>query len=437
MLYDGDCGFCTRWRDRMLPKDRHGRVEWLSVHDPSVASRFPALDRADAMRQMYVYAPDGSLHKGSEGWRQLFGVLHGLTWVAALYRIPGAPYLIGLLYRFIANRRYRLSCSTAACRLPDRHGQRSGSRGIHPLLVALPAVLAVTSWACAGPPPDPVTERLESIADPKAVEAVREAFEAYGGYATWQSHRNVEYIYTLNYYGGKEAPQVVSRQIHRFGLGSVIQAYVEDLAGSAPQIVRLNGDSVGVTRGGAPLTDPEQLAFPKAFGRLARRLFMEPWGLLDSASRLESRAERTPPAAGRVPAGLCDVVRLTFDDKDRGGISDWQDFYFSRLSHLIDRVHWYRAEDGAYFVTTWSDHRRVDGVRIATRRETHKSDETGAIGLLEMVVEYSDVRFDAPFGGDIFETQETPPAANGPPGPLDASAPGTATTPLEASSGRE
>jgi predicted DCC family thiol-disulfide oxidoreductase YuxK len=407
VLYDGDCGFCTRWRDRLSPRDRDGRVEWLSVHDPSVSSRFPDLDRDDAMRQMYVFAPDGKLHKGSEGWRELFEVLHGLSWLAALYRIPGVPFLIRHLYRFIARRRYSLSCSGAGCRLP--------------ILVALMAVLAVVSWACAGAPPDQVTELLQGIADSHATEVVAAALKAYGGYPTWTSHRNVEYTHTLTYHGGEETPQVVSRQIHRFGLGPEVKAYVEDLEGPAPQIVRLDGEAVGVTRGGVSVTDPDELGFPKAFGRIARWTFLAPWSLLDSGSRLQSRAERTPPAAGRVPPGVCDVVRLTFDAKDRGGPSDWHDFYFSRVSHLIDRVHSYRAEDGAYFVTIWSDHRGFDGIRVATRRETHRSDETGLIGPLEVVVEYADVRFDAPFGDDMFETP----------------APRTSAEPLEASAGRE
>ncbi len=92
VLYDGDCGFCTRWKERMEPRDRDGRIEWLSVHDPSVARRFPGLDREDALRQMYVFAPDGALHKGADGWMELFRVLRGLRFLPLLGGVPGASW---------------------------------------------------------------------------------------------------------------------------------------------------------------------------------------------------------------------------------------------------------------------------------------------------------------------------------------------------------
>jgi hypothetical protein len=67
-------------------------------------------------------------------------------------------------------------------------------------------------------------------------------------------------------------------------------------------------------------------------------------------------------------------------------------------------VHAYRAGDGSYRVTVWSDHRGYDRVRVPTRRATYASDVTGAIGPLEVVVEYADVRFDLP-------VLQPPPAA--------------------------
>ena len=48
----------------------------------------------------------------------LFAVLDGLSWVAALYAIPGVPFVMDRVYRAIAERRYRLSCATAGCRGP-------------------------------------------------------------------------------------------------------------------------------------------------------------------------------------------------------------------------------------------------------------------------------------------------------------------------------
>ncbi len=440
VLYDGDCAFCTRWRDRMIPRDRDRRVEWVSVHDPAVASRYPHLDRDDALRQMYVFAPDGTVHKGAEGWMELFRILQGTSWLAAIGRLPGIRALTRRVYRYIAARRYRLSCATAGCRVPagGASGRRprggdggrerggNGGRGSTTLLLLTPlpagllaaaaALAAAFTIACAGRPPDPLAERLEAIADPESAAVVTRVLDAYGGYANWMRHHNAEYTYHLEFYGGQKTPQKVTRQIHRLGLGPREQAYVEDLDLEAPQIVRLDGEGLEVTRGGVPVADPADLDFPRAFSQIARWSFLNPWNLLDPQSLLEYRGVRTPPAAGQVPAGPCEVVRLRFDRGGREGPSlDWYDFYVNRLSLLLDRIHSYRAEDATYRVSIWSDHRKFDDVRVATRRDTYSSDAGGAIGPLEVVAEYTDVRFDAPFTDDIFR----------------------ATTPLAASSGRE
>ncbi len=416
-LYDGDCGFCTRWRDRMIARDPRRLVEWLSVHDPSVAARFPRLDREDALRQMYVVAPDGSLHKGAEGWRELFRVLDGLSWVAALYRIPGVPFVMDRVYRGIAARRYRLSCSGAACRRPAGGGAGGsaamGARGkpggggtsAVSLVFAIlaPALLfAGLLTGCRETERNPVTVRLQAIADPQGGAVVAAALAAYGPYSAWRAHHNVEYTYRLRFHGGQSEPQAESLQVHRLDLGPGARSFVQDLEGAAPQMVRVAGDRLDVSRAGVPVTDPAQLEYPRAFIRIARWSFLLPWSLLDQESSLQYRGDRTPPTASRVPPDPCAVVRLTFEEKDLARRNDWHDFYVSRVNHLIDRIHSYRAEDRTYWVVLWSDHRTSGGVRVATRRETRASDVTGAIGAIEAVVEYSDVRFDAQFGDEIW-----------------------------------
>jgi len=427
----------------MIARDPKGAIEWLSVHDPSVATRFPGIDREDALRQMWVYGPDGSVHKGADGWRMLFRVLAGLSWVAGLYRIPGVPSVMDRVYRYIAARRYRLSCSDAACRGPAQGaggthpgGGRmtgSGPRALGLAALLIPALVVSSSvWGCGESRPDPISERLQAIADPEAESVVLAMFDAYGPYSTWSAHRNVEYTYRLQLFGGGKDPQAVVHQLHRFDLGAGERSFAQDLDGTERQVVRVAGSRIDVTRSGAPVTEPAQLEFPRAFMRIARFTFLLPWNLLDTESRLQYRGERTPPMAGHVPSDECDVVRLTFEEKDPSRKDDWHDLYVSRVNHLIDRIHSYRGEDRSYWLSLWSDHRTFGGVRVATRRETHASDVAATIGPLEAVVEYSDVRFDAPFGDEVWtgmpEESEAPsipavPATAGRLAPPDPSAP--------------
>jgi hypothetical protein len=256
---------------------------------------------------------------------------------------------------------------------------------------------------CAEPEVDPVTLRLQAIADPQAARAVAAMLEAYGGYATWRQRHNVEYSYRLRIYGGSEVPQFVTHQLHRLGLDHAVQVYVEDLDVTAPQVVRLDAGEVAVMRDGDPVEDPALLEFPRTFGRIMRWSFRTPWTLLDPASQLEGRAVRTPNSPGPVPVGPCDVVRLRFSEPTPGGtVDDWLDFYISQRSHLVEQIHSYRAEDNSYRLAIWSDHRTIDGVRVAARRDTHASNLDAEIGPLEAVAEYEEVRFDAPFDEEIF-----------------------------------
>ena len=275
---------------------------------------------------------------------------------------------------------------------------------------------------CAEPEVDPVMDRLRAIADPRAAKAVAEMLQAYGGVPAWHRLGNVEYIYDLRIYGGSETPQYSTRQRHRLGLGHEVQVYVEDLDTIPPQIVRFDEGELVVTTDGDPVSDPDRLEFPRAFARIIRWSFRAPWMLLDRHAQLEGRAERTPSSNGPVPLGPCDVIRLRFTETTAGGtLDDWHDFYISQRSRLVEQIHSYRAEDESYRLTIWSDHRTIDGVQVAARRETYSSDPYGEIGVLAAVAEYMDVRFNAPFDADIFRGVVSLAA----PGGTDAAAPVT------------
>jgi hypothetical protein len=247
-------------------------------------------------------------------------------------------------------------------------------------------------------------DRVRLVTDGQAASAaVAAMLQAYGGYEAWERLANVEYRYTLSFHGGHAGPLRVSRQVQRLGLEDAVQVYIEDLDTPSPQIARLDGGAFSLESGGVPVSDPSQIAFRQTYARIVRWSFLIPWNLLDPASRIESRGVRTPKPAGPVPAGPCDVLRLRFERRtDGGGTDDWHDLYISRLSHLIEQVHSYRAQDNDYRLSVWSDHRNFGGIRVATRRATYASDASGAVGRLEAVAEYVDVYFDAPFDAGIF-----------------------------------
>ena len=242
---------------------------------------------------------------------------------------------------------------------------------------------------------DPIVARVQmATRDEAAQKAVAALLSSSGGYEVWQGMREVEYQYRFQFYGGDSAPRLTRSQRHWLMLDDEVHVKLEDLGGPQPLEVRLDGDQVALRRGGAVVEDPEQADFERAFGRQVRWEFVTPWTLLQPGILLESRGTRTPPAAGKVPTGPCDVVRVRFERAMEGGnTDDWHDVYISGRSHLVEEILTYRSATNQYRLSVWSDQKPFDGLRIATRRETYASDEAAEVGRLEAVAEYSDVRF--------------------------------------------
>jgi len=245
---------------------------------------------------------------------------------------------------------------------------------------------------------DPVFERIRTVTEePDAVRAIAAMLSAYGGLDTWTARHNAEYRFALAVYAGDAAPQRTTLQIHRLALGPDVHLEMEDLAPAPEHVVRIDGDVVAI--GGATAgAETGDIEFTRAYGRAIRWDFRLPWCLLDPGTIVTSRGVRTPTPAGPVPPGPCDVLRLRFASGSSSGASDdWQDLYISRRSHLLEQVHSYRAGPNDFRLSVLADHRDFDGIRIATRRETHASDASAAVGRLQAVAEYTDVRFDVPW----------------------------------------
>lgn len=120
VLFDGHCRFCRGQIALLRRLDACGSLEFLSLHEPSVAREFPELAPEDLMRQMYVIDTAGRARGGAEAVRYLTRRLP-LLWPMALpLHVPGSLPLWAALYRFVARHRYRIAgtCDEGTCRLP-------------------------------------------------------------------------------------------------------------------------------------------------------------------------------------------------------------------------------------------------------------------------------------------------------------------------------
>ena len=117
LIYDRDCELC-RWAQEIVARwDRRRRIRYLAFQDPEFQDRFPDLDRDDPEglwphgeppRAMLFVDRDGQIRQGIDAFRKMLPSLSGGRFLAALFYLPGVPWLAVRFYEWLARNRYRL-----------------------------------------------------------------------------------------------------------------------------------------------------------------------------------------------------------------------------------------------------------------------------------------------------------------------------------------
>jgi predicted DCC family thiol-disulfide oxidoreductase YuxK len=107
LIYDGECGLCRTWVDRVRRWDREQRLVVLPFQErtrvPAFGIPLPALAAA-----MHLVLPDGRVFAGADAAPELLRLLPGKRWLAPLFRIPGVLPVARRVYAWIAGRRHCL-----------------------------------------------------------------------------------------------------------------------------------------------------------------------------------------------------------------------------------------------------------------------------------------------------------------------------------------
>jgi len=118
VLYDGACGLCRASVARVRRIDRGGRIELLDLHQPSVAARFPQVNREEAMRLMQAVDSGGKVYSSVDAWAHIGLTLPGWKLLSWLLLVPGIRFAAGQIYSWIARNRYRWNrelCADGSC----------------------------------------------------------------------------------------------------------------------------------------------------------------------------------------------------------------------------------------------------------------------------------------------------------------------------------
>lgn len=115
ILYDGQCGFCSRWAKfwaRTLA--RHG-FTIASMDEPWVAAKI-RMSREDLFQDIRLLTNDGRLVSGADVYLYASRRIWWAWPFYAIFSLPGFNRLIYTGYRWFARHRHRIS---SACRLPS------------------------------------------------------------------------------------------------------------------------------------------------------------------------------------------------------------------------------------------------------------------------------------------------------------------------------
>jgi predicted DCC family thiol-disulfide oxidoreductase YuxK len=116
VLYDGQCGFCSRWVQHWAGTlERHG-FDIASLDEPWVSERIK-MPREELLTDIRLLTSDDQLISGADVYLY---VARRIWWAwpfYAIFSLPGFNRLIHVGYRWFARNRYHIS---RTCRIESR-----------------------------------------------------------------------------------------------------------------------------------------------------------------------------------------------------------------------------------------------------------------------------------------------------------------------------
>jgi len=114
LIFDGDCGFCTRSRNLLVRLDRKHRMRTVPLQRPGVPEQ-AGVSREELGKSVYWLAEDGSTRTGAEAVNAALSTALGTSIPSRIYRLPGVRALQEAVYRWVAANRHRLPGTTPWC----------------------------------------------------------------------------------------------------------------------------------------------------------------------------------------------------------------------------------------------------------------------------------------------------------------------------------
>ncbi|MGE5231414.1 MAG: thiol-disulfide oxidoreductase DCC family protein [Deltaproteobacteria bacterium] len=115
LLYDGTCGFCRAWIDRLRRWDRVGRIDYVAYQQRAAVAGLPPISDDALDRAAHLVAPDGRVQAGARAIPLLLNYLPGGRLLKPFFHVPGVPWVADRVYAWVAANRHRLGGPGSTC----------------------------------------------------------------------------------------------------------------------------------------------------------------------------------------------------------------------------------------------------------------------------------------------------------------------------------
>jgi predicted DCC family thiol-disulfide oxidoreductase YuxK len=109
LIYDGKCPVCSGTVKWISEHEISGSFEMVACQSEKRGALYPEVNRSDCMTAMHLVLSDGTVLVGEQALPRIVSRLRGYRFAAPLFRLPGAPTLSRIAYRWFADRRYRIA----------------------------------------------------------------------------------------------------------------------------------------------------------------------------------------------------------------------------------------------------------------------------------------------------------------------------------------
>ena len=114
LFFDGNCGMCTRSRNFLLKLNRTGDLETEPLQGAGVADRL-GIEPSQLLESVRWLDSSGAVSSGAEAANAAVSAALGTRLPLMIYRVPGIRSLQRVVYRWIADHRYRFPGTTPYC----------------------------------------------------------------------------------------------------------------------------------------------------------------------------------------------------------------------------------------------------------------------------------------------------------------------------------